>query len=641
VAFHSRKFQPAEINYEIHDKELLAIVDAFKHWRRYCEGAEHQIQVFTDHHNLEYFTTSKTLNRRQARWAEELAGINFRVYYRPGTQNGKSDALSRRPEYRPEKGGVENQPITTVLRENQLEERRSQVFICFSAHLTSLPARKWNTEFTEKVQEATKDDLEYQQAWKLEAEQTDPATKVQGDKKQSTLKIQDGLLYKNGRLWITGSVIQEVMESEHDTKVAGHMGQDKSIELIRRNFWWPKINEQIIDFVSSCPECQKNKTARHQPYGLSSPLELAYAPWQSIAMDFITDLPLSDGHDQLWVVINRFTKMAHFIPLQEKTASDLARIFAKEVWRFHGTPTDIVSDRDSRFTSEVWQEFLKILGIRPRMSTAFHPQTDGQTERVNQTIETYLRAFVGHEQDDWARLTPMAEFAYNNSVTMGNGISPFYANYGFHPRTLNPPDETKEPVNPASTVYAHWMETIHKDAKKGLEAAQEHMRRYTDPSRKPPPAYQVGDLVILNGRNIKTRRPSRKMDHKNHGPFQVEKIVSPLTVRLTLPRKWKIHNVFHVSLLELYRISEHRPSPDPAKVLREADDIEQSEENDVEKVTASRKHGRRILYLVKWLGYEAKTEELYDNFSEGGLEKLREFHRQNPDAPKDYRLTEA
>jgi len=122
VAFHSRKFQPAEINYEIHDKELLAVVDAFKHWRRYCEGATHQVQVCSDHQNLEYFTTTKVLNRRQARWAQELAGIDFRIYYRPGTQNGKPDALSRRSEYRPEKGGVENQPITSVLRKNHFEE---------------------------------------------------------------------------------------------------------------------------------------------------------------------------------------------------------------------------------------------------------------------------------------------------------------------------------------------------------------------------------------------------------------------------------------------------------------------------------------------------------------------------------------
>ena len=649
VAFHSRKFQPAEINYEIHDKELLAIVDAFKHWRRYCEGAEHQVQVFSDHQNLEYFTTTKVLNRRQARWAEELAGIDFKIYYRPGSQNGKPDALSRRSEYRPEKGGVENQPITAVLGEKHFEERLTRSFICSSARLTSLPTRKWTPDFAEKIREAAKGDEEYRKAW--EAVQTEPVPKDRKVREKGILIIKEELLYRKGMLWVPGDedLIRAILESEHDTKVAGHMGQDKTIELIRRNFWWPKMNERIIDFVRSCPKCQQNKASRHQPYGLTSPLELPYAPWQSIAMDFITELPLSDNCDQLWVVIDRFTKMAHFLPLPRdgKTATDLARVFAREVWKYHGLPTDIVSDRDSRFTSEVWKEFLRISDIRPRMSTAFHPQTDGQTERLNQTIEAYLRAFVSREQDDWVTLLPMAEFAYNNSVTMGNGISPFYANYGLHPRAIDPPAINEEPVNPASTVYAHWMKTVHEESRLGLEAAQERMRRYTDPARKEPPAYQVGDLVMLSGRNIKTRRPTKKLDHKNHGPFQIEKMVSPLAARLTLPRKWKIHNVFHVSLLEPYRTSEHRAPPDPSKVLREADDIEQSEEYDVEEVMSSVKRGKgnnkRILYLVRWLDYPERkdwTEEPFDNFSEGGLEKLREFHQKNPDAPKDYWLTD-
>jgi len=231
------------------------------------------------------------------------------------------------------------------------------------------------------------------------------------------------------------------------------------------------MNERIIDFVQSCPECQQNKASRHQPYGLSSPLELSYAPWQSIAMDFIMELPVSEGCDQLWVVIDRFTKMAHFIPLKEKTAADLTKIFAREIWRFYGLPTDIVSDRDSRFTSEVWKEFLRLLGIRPRMSTAFHPQTDGQTERLNQTIEVYLWAFVTKEQDDWVSLLPMAEFAYNNSVTTGNGMTPFFPNYDFHPAAIDPP--TEGPLNPASTIYAQWMQTVHEESQQGLEAAQE------------------------------------------------------------------------------------------------------------------------------------------------------------------------
>jgi transposase InsO family protein len=188
-------------------------------------------------------------------------------------------------------------------------------------------------------------------------------------------------------------------------------------------------------------------------------------------MDFITDLPLSDGCDQLWVIIERFTKMAHFLPLPKegKTASDLAIIFAREIWRHHGLPSDIVSDRDSRFTSEVWKEFLRLSGIRPRMSTAFHPQTDGQTERLNQTIEAYLRSFVCYEQNDWVSLLPMAEFTYNNSVTSGNRLSPFYANYGFHPTATNP--AAANLLNPASKVYAHWMHTVHEQAREGLKSA--------------------------------------------------------------------------------------------------------------------------------------------------------------------------
>jgi len=292
VAFHSRKFQPAEINYEIHDKELLAIVDAFKHWRRYCEGATHQIQVFSDNQNLEYFTTTKVLNRRQARWAQELAGIDFKIYYWPGTQNGKPDALSRRPEYRPERGGIENQPISTILKEKHFgtpAERETVSFVCSSARLSSVPARKWTPAFLEEVREAANKDPQYQEVRKKkEAALAEAVPEAREGKENDGIELQDHLLYRKKKLWVPGKCIPRVMESEHDTKVAGHMGQDKTVELIRRNFWWPKMNQRIIEFIRSCPECQLNKTARHQPYGLSSPLELPYAPWQSIAMDFIT-----------------------------------------------------------------------------------------------------------------------------------------------------------------------------------------------------------------------------------------------------------------------------------------------------------------------------------------------------------------
>jgi len=239
----------------------------------------------------------------------------------------------------------------------------------------------------------------------------------------------------------------------------------------------------------------------------------------------------------------------------------------------------------------------------------------------------------------------MAEFGYNNSTTIANGMTLFYANYGFHLVAMDP--ASTEPLNPASTVYAHWMRMVNDKSREGLEEARERMRRYIDPGREEPPAYQVWDMVMLSGRNIKAHHPMKKLDHKNHGPFQIEIIISPLGVLLTLPRNWKIHNIFHVLLLKPNQTSEHRVPPDPVKVLREADDIEQIEEYDVDEVMSLVKRGRgnkkRILYLVKWLDYPERkdwTEEPFDNFSVGGMEKLREFHRQNPDAPRDYRLTE-
>ena len=342
-------------------------------------------------------------------------------------------------------------------------------------------------------------------------------------------------------------MIPTIHKSEHDSKVAGHFGQEKTIELVRRNFWWPGMDTDIAEYIQACPDCQRDKSRRHRRYGLLSPLELPYAPWQSIAMDFITELPRSNGCTELWVVINRISEMADFIPLEEdkKTSEDLGRIFARAIWRLHGLPRDIVSDRDSRFTSNTWKDFLAVTGIRSRMSTAFQTQTNGQTERVNQVIEAYLRPFLNQEQDDWVDLLPMAEHAYNNSVTSATGMTPFYANYGRYPELQNP--QRTKAMNPSSHAYAHWIAGALNRGKKALEAARERMTKYADTRRTPPPAYMVGDAVMLSTAHLKLKRPSRKLDHKFIRPFQIQQLISRTAVRLTLPHKWKTHPTFHVA----------------------------------------------------------------------------------------------
>jgi hypothetical protein len=278
ISYHSRNICAAEINYEIHDKELLAVVDSFKIWRGYLEGALPTVLVYTDHQNLEYLTTTQVLNRRQAHWAQKLPGIDFKICYRPGSQNGKPDALSRRLEYRAPKGGIEEQPIETVPLKKHFETKIDSLYtktdykeenVLFAA--TKLPYKrwvKWDKNFLEEVREEVSKGEDYKEAMKsLEKDE---------ENIPFTLSQEERVLYHRTRLWVPCGLRTSILESEHDSKVAGHMGEDKTKELIWRNFGWPKMNEDIIQYIQSCPEYQKNKAARHKSYGLLQPVEPAY-----------------------------------------------------------------------------------------------------------------------------------------------------------------------------------------------------------------------------------------------------------------------------------------------------------------------------------------------------------------------------
>ena len=236
------------------------------------------------------------------------------------------------------------------------------------------------------------------------------------------------------------------------------------------------------------------------------------------------------------------------------------------------------------------------------MSTAFNPQTDGQTERVNQVIEAYLRPLLNGEQDDWVDLLPMAKHAYNNSITSATGMTPFYANYGRHPESQNP--QRTEVMNPASYAYANWTTGNLDRGKKALEAARERMTKYDDTRRTPPLAYKVGDAVMLSTAHLKLRRPSRKLDHKFVDPFQIQELISPTAVRLMLPHQWKTHPTFHIAEVEPF-VQGNRPV-NYEKTLRECASIEADEEYDVDEIKGSIKRRNSILYHIKWLGFPNK-----------------------------------
>ena len=319
----------------------------------------------------------------------------------------------------------------------------------------------------------------------------------------------------------------------------------------------------VNTYVQGCETCTRNKTPRHQPYGLLQPLPIPDIPWQSISMDSIVKLPLSKGFNSILVVVDRLTKMAHFIPYQERgfDAPNLATVFQQHIFRLHGIPKDIISDRGPVFNSKFWRAFTSGLGIKCNFSTAFHPQTDGQTERVNQTLEQYLRMFCSYEQNDWADLLATAEFTYNNTDHSSTNYSPFYANTGYHPLHPSSIINITESQAPSVTERLEQLQALHSTLKSNMQEAQERYTKYYNAKRQDASnTFKVGDLVWLNRKNIDTTRPSLKLDHKLIGPFHIKAKVNELAFTLDLPPTMDCHPTFGVSLLEKYK-QGHRDQP--------------------------------------------------------------------------------
>jgi len=275
------------------------------------------------------------------------------------------------------------------------------------------------------------------------------------------------------------------------------------------------------------------------------------------------------------------------------------------------------------------------------MSTAYHPQTDRQTERTNQVLEGYLRTFVNYDQNDWYQLLPLAEHAYNNSATNAHKMTPFFANYGFHPQTEWMKE--REAHNPGATMYAHWMQDIHRQAKQTLDNTRESMKKYYDRKATEQPSIEVGDLVMLNAKNILTKRPSKKLSPRLNGPFKVLEKKGSRAYKLEISPRWKIHPVFHVSLLEPYR-SSNRPNREQPP--RDPEEIEGDLEWEVERIVKSEiisymrkvrgrnKPMKELRYFVKWKGC-AEDENTWEP-PEGMMnaqEEVERFHRENPEMP--------
>jgi len=357
------------------------------------------------------------------------------------------------------------------------------------------------------------------------------------------------------------------------------------------------------------------------------PNSIPEKPWTHISADFITKLPLAQGYDSILVVVDRLTKMVHFILTTEKTlAEGLARLFRDNMWKLHGLPESIISDRGPQFAAGLMQELNEMLEIKSKLSMAFHPQTNGQTERINQELEQYLRMFIDHRQEQWPEWLGTAEFAYNNKAHSSIRTSPFKANYRQDPRMGF--EGRKKGKYAGAEKFVEKMKEIQEEAKAVLRQAQEDIRKYTDKKRSDADEYKVGDLVMLSTKDLKYQmigRRTEKLTERFVGPYRVKEIISLNAVKLELPSTVKIHPVVNISRVRQYvgQVKGQRKEQ-PAPVI-----IEGEEEWEVEQILNKRKVRGKDKYLVHWKGFTAESDtwEERENL-ENAKEAIEEFEKE-------------
>ncbi|SPC66389.1 related to pol protein [Ustilago sp. UG-2017b] len=568
VAYYSRKMSSAKKNYEIHDKELLAVVACLTQWRHMLAGLPSQLVILTDHEALKYFKSQCRITGRQARWAVLLADFDFILQYWPGDKGGEPDALTRRGDMQPA-GEEQEHNVRQLLPPRVFKETED--------HDSTLVAPMLSMESI--ASKGLKDLVKIFQP--LDQELQEIHTK-------KPFEVKDNLWYSGGR--------------------------DATIKAAQRHYWWPSMTAWIADYVASCPVCTRYKAPRHRPYGLLQPLATPDRPWGSISLDFIEGLPPSRKYDSILVIVDRLTKFAILAPTYKTvTAKQTAVLLHGHMVRLFGYPDHMVSDRGRQFISGAWKAFTEQMGVKHSLSTAYHPQTDGQTERVNQVVEQYLRMYCNYEQNDWADLLDTAAFVYNNTVHNSIGVSPFFACYGWNPKAhpdipqrlgVNDPDQFEYLID-GKERCKYLQEQIREAQHRTVD---QYNRKHKDIE------FKVGDMVYINCQNWKTRRPTPKLDTRFAGPYPVQERVGRRAYRITLPANLRVHDVFHVSMLEPARTSslaQRAEQPTIPSLPDEDLDFE------VEALIDKRSHHGVTEYKVLWRGYpeEAASWEPVSNLN--------------------------
>ena len=593
VAYYSQTLSAPELNYDTHDKELLAIFEAFKHWRHYLKGSTSPVDVVTDHKNLEYFSSSKVLTHCQAHWLEYLSQFNLAIRFCPGHLGAKPDALTRHWDVYPKEGDRDY----TRVNPHNLKPMFTQEQLASSLRATILLALAIRTAVLVDVEPLHKDILTALPTDSIAQSHLSDTSDPRWSKDSA------GLLRLDDRIYVldTNDLHLRVLRYKHDHPLAGHFGQNHTLELVRREYTWPGVCTFVKDYVSSCTSCGHAKAPRHRPYGLLKQLPIPAHPWHSISMDFIEQLPSSDGFTSILIVVDHLSKQGIFIPTHDTiTSPELTKLFIAHMFSKHGVPSHVTSDRGSEFVSHFFCSLGKALRMTLHFTSGYHLEGDGQTERTNQTLEQYLQIYCNYQQDNWAELLPLAEFSFNNSPSTTTSVSPFFTNKGYHPNlTVN------SEIGLSSTraqEYTSDLSKLHDFLRLEMALVQKRYQGPTDARRSTPPDFKLGDEVYMKAKYFRSTCPSKKLSDKNLGPFAIIAQPGTHSFTLRLPDTMKsMHPVFHVSQLKFSHpstiLNRVQPPPPPIEVNGEV-------EYEVKEILNSKIDRRRrhcqLLYLVHW-----------------------------------------